>query len=321
MSNSEKYHQISVIINTKNRKNDLKKCLNAIFNGTYKNFEVIVVDNNSVDGTIELLKRYPVKVVSSDSKKLSHLFNIGWKNADSEFLAYIADDVQVHKDWLKWVVKLLSSDPKVGAVGGPIISMQKQEMHYLYEKANKNNFSKIFFKIIENIVFENKLFEPGVLCDSGAYSMGAGLDVVLRIKKPREVDLLTTSSMGVKKSVLKELGGFDESFYFNHSDGDLFVRMKKRGYKLIFHPQIISWHYVRGGPSRNPYMMGRDTALFHLKDIRPKTLKGVLGFVLNIFIFNSYWLYKAISEKDITLLKGILGYFLGCVYYIINFLN
>ncbi|MGE4357060.1 MAG: glycosyltransferase family 2 protein, partial [Candidatus Omnitrophota bacterium] len=74
---SEKSFPVSVIVNTKNRKEDLEKCLKAIINGSYSNFEIIVIDNDSQDGTEDLLKRYNVRRINSNSKKLSQLFNIG----------------------------------------------------------------------------------------------------------------------------------------------------------------------------------------------------------------------------------------------------
>lgn len=308
--------RVSVLVFTCNRDEDLKRCLDALRQQTHKNFELIVVDNSSTDSTSQLLKEYPAKVIRNNTKKLSYLFNLGWHNASQEIIAYLADDVETDPEWLRNIVDTFQKFPEAGAVSGPLISTKKQEMHLLYEAAQNAKFLKFFAKIYENIIMEGKLFEPGRLCQSGAYSMGAGLPICLKIKEPIEVDLLTTSSMGIRKKVLRELSGFDEHFYFNHADGDFFIRMKKAGYKLIFHPKVKALHHVRSGPSRYPYYIGRDTAYFLMKDIRPRTISGWFRFLLNVIFFNGYWFYKAIQVRDIKQLNGFFGFFFGVLQYL-----
>jgi len=101
--------------------------------------------------------------------------------------------------------------------------------------------------------------------------------------------------------------------------GDLFVRLKEAGYKLIFNPEIVVWHNVRFSSSRNPFFIGRDSAYFLLKDIRPKTVTGWLGYLFNICFLNFYWIYKAIACRQITQLNGILGFTKGIWdYFLLN---
>ncbi len=312
----EKNPQVSVLVFTCNRCKDLERCLNSLSKQTYRNFEIIVIDNGSTDRTGELLKKHPVKVICDETNKLSYLFNLGWHSTSRKIIAYVADDVEVEPYWLENIVDTFEKFDNVAAVGGPLISTSKQEMHLLYESGQRSKLLGILAKIYETVILENKLFEPGTLCESGAYSMGTGLPICLKIEKPIEVDLLTTSSMGVRRKVLEELDGFDENFCFNHADGDLFVRMKKRGYKLIFHPKVKARHHVMPGPSRYPYYIGRDTAWFFLKDIRPKSISGWIRFLVNIIFFNAYWFYKAIQAKDIKQLYGFFGFLSGGLQYL-----
>ena len=104
---------------------------------------------------------------------------------------------------------------------------------------------------------------------------------------------------------------FDENFLFNHADGDLFVRIKKAGYRIIYNPAMKGVHYTRLGPSRFPEIIGRDTAFFYLKDIRPRTLKAVVGFLVNVAVLNTYWIYKAFQARDVRQLRGITGFVRG----------
>lgn len=312
---------VTVIVNTCNRKDDLKRCLNSLLKQSYKDYEILIVDNGSTDGTGDLLKEFPVRVITDSIKKLSYLFNLGWKNISSEILAYLADDAEADELWLENIISTFERFPEAGAVSGPIIAQSKQEMHLLYEKAQGSPLLKFALNVYEKLILEGKLFQPGMLCESGAYSMGAGLKESLQIKECMEVDLLTTSSMGIKRSALEKVGGFDENFYFNHADGDLFVRLKKAGYKLIFNPKIVALHYVRPGPSRYPYYIGRDTAYFFCKDIRPRSIRGVVAFLLNILFFNIYWIYKAFAVKELRQLYGLIGFLSGTFEYIIKTLK
>jgi GT2 family glycosyltransferase len=117
--------------------------------------------------------------------------------------------------------------------------------------------------------------------------------------------------MGTRKSVLEEVGGFDTRFNFNHADGDLFIRIKEAGYKIVFNPKIVSVHNLRMGPSRNAYIIGLDTGTFYKKHIRPKSYRGIVGAVLNICFLNCYWIYNAFRIKKAKQLKGIYGFLKG----------
>ncbi len=307
---------VSVVILTYNRCEDLRRCLNSLMKQSYKNFEILVIDNGSTDCSPDVLKSYAVRVIINLTKKLSYLFNLAWKNTTGDYIVYIADDVELHHDWLKYALETFREYSEIGAVGGPIISKCKQEMHLLYEEAKQSKLLSFLAHVYERIVMEGKLLEPGILAESGAYSMGASLEPSLKLRSPIFVDLLTTSAMVVKRQVFQKIGGFDENFYFNHADGDLFVRMKKAGYRLMFNPKVIASHYVRLGPSRDPYYIARDTGYFLAKNIRPKTLHRWLGFILNVIYLNAYWFHKFLKTGEIRQLKGIRAFLTGIVEYL-----
>jgi GT2 family glycosyltransferase len=121
--------------------------------------------------------------------------------------------------------------------------------------------------------------------------------------------------MLIRRSAIQAVGGFDEHFIFNHADGDLFVRLKREGFKIIYNPKMCAIHYLRIGPSRYPYFIGRDTAYFYLKDIRPRSLKGILAALTNLALLNVYWIYKTIQLKDLRQLLGISGFLKGILDY------
>jgi len=302
----------SVFVLTCQRPKDLKRCLDSLLGQSIKPSEIVVVNNGQDQETLDLLKKYPVRVIDDSTKRLSYLFNLGWRNCQNEIIAFIADDAKADKKWLENILTTLQRYPKAAAVSGPVISTcyPAGEMHRLYLVSRKNWFYKALAWPYLHFVLEDKVLLPGILCQSGAYTIGAGLKKSRRYKE-MEVDLLTTTSMGIRKSALQKIKGFDENFCFNHADGDLFVRLKKAKYQLIFNPKIEVYHFVRLGPSRNSFFIGRDTGYFLAKDIRPQTFAGWIGYIYNICFLKFYWVYKAISTKQLKQLSGITGFIKG----------
>lgn len=309
---------VCILVFTCNRPEDLKRCLDSIIKQVFLDFELLVIDNGGSKETDEVLKSYPVRILKDRTKRLSYLFNLGWKNTDKELIAYLADDAELDSGWLQEAIRAINRHPEAAVVTGPLVSPFKftGEMHALYSEANKNWFLRLIAKFYDNFILEGKTFEPCVLCESGSYTLGQGFKP--NFNEEREVDLATTSAMFIKRSAIESVGGFDEKFMFNHADGDLFVRLKRQGYKIIYNPNMGATHYIRIGPSRYPFFIGRDTAYFYLKDIRPKTLRGFLAALLNIFILNTYWIYKAIFSKDYKQLKGIYGFINGIFDYFLS---
>lgn len=304
-------NKVCVLIFTCDRPDDLKHCLESVLKQTFSDFEVIVVDNGASIQTDELLRNYRSRVIKDRTKKLSYLFNLGYRATGAELIVYLADDVELDHNWLQEGLDTFRRHLQAAVVTGPLISAFEftGEMHLLHARAIKNKFLRLIAKIYDNFILEGKTFEPCVLCESGSYTLGQGFKP--KFSEDREVDLATTSGMLIKRSAIEAIGGFDENFIFNHADGDLFVRLKKSGYKIIYNPRMLGKHYNRPGPSRYPFFIGRDTAYFYLKDIRPRSLKGFFAVLVSIIILNLYWIYNSLSLKDLAQLKGILGFLCG----------
>ena len=313
----------TIIINTypnSKRKRELTRTLESIYKQTHTNFEILIVENYKDTSKItDILDKFKqrkqkIKIISDPTKRLSYLFNLGWKNAKTDYLGYVADDVEVEKDWLANIDTEFKRNQKIGVVTGPIIStcFPASEMHRLYLITQRNAITRFIAWPYLYFAMENQILKPGMLFESGAYSIGAGLKESKTYKK-QEIDLATTSSMGIRREILKKINGFDETFSFNHADGDIFIRIKKIGYKIIFTPKVVAYHHVRIGPSRNAYFIGKDTGIFYKKHIRPKSVKGVIGAMLNILTLNIFWIYNAIRTKQFNQLEGILGFFKGLI--------
>ena len=108
--------KISVIIVNYNGKELLQKCLESLFKIDYNNFEVILVDNNSTDGSVEFVtKSYPnIIVIKLDSNKgFAEPNNVGAKIAKGEYLLFLNNDTITTTNFISEMIKVLEKDKKI----------------------------------------------------------------------------------------------------------------------------------------------------------------------------------------------------------------
>lgn len=114
--------KISIVIPTWNGKEDLQICLPSIFKQSYKDFELIVVDNASTDGSVNFIKKnYPAKViVNKKNLGYSGAVNVGVKHSKGKYVAILNNDTKLDKNWLIEMLKMLESEDSIAIVGSNI---------------------------------------------------------------------------------------------------------------------------------------------------------------------------------------------------------
>jgi len=176
---------ISVIIPVYNASRTLERCLETIFNSDYKNFEVIIVDDGSIDNTLEIAKKFKVRIIKLDvNSGPGTARNKGAEVAKGEILAFVDSDCEVPLDWLSKIYNFFKMNSSIGAITGPYTeSVEKKTLslfqHYdiLYFQKPKSNFinsctssnlacyKKLFFevggfppiRVNEDMIFASKL--------------------------------------------------------------------------------------------------------------------------------------------------------------------
>jgi len=106
---------VSVIIPTYNSEKTIGMCLESIKNQTYKNIEIIVVDNFSRDRTVEICKEYDAKVIQIKSER-TQAKNVGLKDASGRYVLFIDSDMELTPKVIEECVTIIESDPKIGGI-------------------------------------------------------------------------------------------------------------------------------------------------------------------------------------------------------------
>ncbi|MBL7196911.1 MAG: glycosyltransferase [Candidatus Omnitrophica bacterium] len=202
--------KVSIIVPVYNGEKTLSLCLDSLMNLNYpkEKLEIIVVDNNSTDGTKDITKRYSVKYVFENKKGEFTARNAGTKSSSGEFIAFTDADCIVDKDWIERLIKGFDSNDIAGC-GGKVLSYQPKTWAEKYVDSD-NRFSQ------ENYIMGKTSWLPWA---------GAG-NVIYRRKILDEIDL------------------FDRRF-ITSGDADLSWRVLLKGYQIRYVPEAVIWHKRR----------------------------------------------------------------------------
>jgi len=198
---------ISVIILSWNRKDEILETLKNLKNQTYKDFEIIVVDQNSNDGTPEEITRlYPrVQLIKMHKNiGLSDGRNIGIANARGDILFFVDNDALLEPAGIEKTVKKFEDRPDVGIIGFKIINFFTKELdHYswVYPKFYKKNY--------------NKEFETYTYCGAGH---------------------------AIRKEVFDTIGLYWGDLFIYWDENDLSLRALNKGFKILYYPEVTVEH-------------------------------------------------------------------------------
>ncbi len=159
---------VSVIIPTRNEEQGIAECLTAVFNQSFKLFEVIIVDGRSTDNTIKVASKFPVKVFTeSEPSSLPNARNIGAENAQGDILFIMDADVIIDKDCIMNAVKYFEDSQIIG-----VIPMENNIAHSRLEKIQIDWYRgsanpirsgigiSVFAEFLRKSIFEKIKFDP-----------------------------------------------------------------------------------------------------------------------------------------------------------------
>jgi GT2 family glycosyltransferase/glycosyltransferase involved in cell wall biosynthesis/2-polyprenyl-3-methyl-5-hydroxy-6-metoxy-1,4-benzoquinol methylase len=211
-----KTSKVSIIMGTHNNVEVLRRAVPSILEMTPPGYELIVVDNNSSDGTSTYLASvdYPhLKIVTNpDNPGFAVFNNRGLQHATREYILYLNDDIEALPGWIEPLIETLDADQRIGAVGSRLFYPDGRVQH------------------------DGKMFAAEDLSPKHINMGGRAV----REEEPIEVDALTAACILVRR----ELAGFSEDYKRGYyEDTDLCLRIKDSGHALVLHRGSVLIHY------------------------------------------------------------------------------
>ena len=130
MINNIDYPQFSIVLPLYNKGDHILRALSSILNQTINDYEIIVVDNNSQDSTIEIAQSFPVKPITCKKPGAAAAMNKGIAEAKGDIICITESDCIIPSSWLRNLTNCLNRNPEFSGVGGPILpykTLQKVE--------------------------------------------------------------------------------------------------------------------------------------------------------------------------------------------------
>lgn len=243
---------VSVILISYNSEKDIEECIKSLNKQTYKNFNIILVDNYSKDKSVEIARKFKeVKIIENkENKGFAEGNNIGIRKAfekkETKYVVCLNLDTIVDKNWLKELVDIAERNKKIGSVQSKIL---------FYDKKNKINTDG------------NNINYLGVGFCGNYFKKDS------KENKVKEITYASAASAMYSRKALEEIGLFDESLFMYHEDLDLGWRLRLLGYKNILSPKSIVYHkYNFSKKGYKFYYLERNRHIVNLKNYKIKSL-------------------------------------------------
>ena len=239
---------LSIIIVSFNTEKITNKCLVNLRRNLKKyplNYQVVVVDNGSKDGSIPMLKKIAVDwknlkvVLSNKNLGFGKGNNLGVTNSKGKYILYLNSDAIITDIDFFDLINVFKTKPDLGALTVKVVLSTGE-----IDPASHRGFPTIwrsftYFlgleKIFKNTFLLNKIF--------GGYHL-----VNLNLKEIHEIDVPTGAFLFTRRDIIDKIGGFDEDYFSYGEDIEMAFQIKKLGYKIIYYPlwQMLHLKSVSG---------------------------------------------------------------------------
>lgn len=231
---------LAIVIISYNTKDLLENCLTSVFEAEQpeKGVEVIVVDNNSKDDSVAMVKKEFPQVILIENKEnsgFSKANNTGIKKSNATHYLFLNSDTVVGRYSLVKPLKYLKKHPKVGAVTVKLV-LGDGSIDY----DNRRGFPTPWTSFCR-LFGLSSLFPKSTFFNS--YYLG-----YKPIVKPESIPVTAGSFVMMPKKVYDEIGGWDEDYFFYGEDIDLCYTLREKGYDIVYYPKTVTTH-LKGASS------------------------------------------------------------------------
>jgi hypothetical protein len=245
--------KVSVIIVNYNGMPHIDGCVSSVLRQTYSNFEVIFVDNNSSDGSLNYAKaKLPELIFVANDRNLGYAggINSGLVHAAGQYIAPLNVDTEVAPDWLAAMANFLEANPLTGAVTPKIL---------LFHERDKINAKGLNIHIT-GLGFCRGLYKK----DDGAID-------------PEKVTGVSGCSYLIRREVLKQIGGAPEECFMGNDDVVISWLLNLAGYEMYCVPEAVVLHkyHPKMGPDKL-FRLEKNRQALLLSSLKPFTLVACL---------------------------------------------
>ncbi len=254
--------KVSVIVLNWNGKQYLQDCLKSLSKITYKNLEIIVVDNNSSDGSVAFVKKSFPHIRIIENKKnygFAKGNNIGFAVSKGEYVLILNNDTKVTPDFFSPLLEDFKKNSDIGCLQ-PQIRILEHE--------------KLLDGVGAYLTFTGFLYHFGYLKDRSQK----------KYTTKKEIFSAKGAAMLLRRSAIEKVGLFDEDFFIFFEETDLCFRLWLAGYKVVYEPKSVLYH-VGGGDTtssdsykyeKRMYLSFRNMMCCYLKNFGTKNMMEIL---------------------------------------------
>lgn len=282
-------YKVTIIIPNMNGLHFLEDCIKALRQQTYTDFEILVVDNASTDGSVEWLQKRRISTIYlNENRGFAGAVNVALKSSDSEYIILLNNDTKVFPDYVENLVRAIQKSDRIFSVSPMMIQMHNP---HLIDDAG-----------------------DGICILGWPYQIGVG-EHIKYYQKPRNI-FSTCAGAGIyRKKILDTIGYFDEMHFAYLEDIDLGYRAKLMGYKNYYEPSAKVYHYGSGtsGSKYNSFkvrLAARNHIFLHYKNqsnlqLLINAIPLLLGILIKALFF---WRKGFLKDYILGLREGMLQY-------------
>ncbi|PKP61969.1 glycosyltransferase family 2 protein [Candidatus Atribacteria bacterium HGW-Atribacteria-1] len=277
--------KVAIIVLNWNGKQDTIECLESLKQITYSNYEILLVDNGSTDGSVKYFKeRYPEIeiIVNEENLGFAEGNNIAMKVAlKDKYVKYIAllnNDTKVEPYWLEELVKVAESDERVGSCQSKMLLM-----------SNPMVVDAVGISITRS---------------GGAIQDGYETRDIGQYDQVKEIFGVCAGAALYRREMLTQIGLFDEDFFAYYEDVDLALRARLAGWKSMYVPKAIVYHVHSATFGKNSpfklYFLTRNEYYYKIKNLPTSIL---IRFLMIKPIVVALRILGFIKNKEVQLIK------------------
>ncbi len=218
-----KLPHVEIMVLNYNGEDYLGECIESLFRTDYPDYSVMVIDNDSADGSMDLIRsRYPSVITIENKENLGFgkAYHLAIRDSSSEFFVLLNNDTKVEPGWLRPLVRAMLTDDRMAAASSKLLFMDHPRV--INHAGGGMNFIGLGFDL--------GMFDP----DGDEYL------------SLREVFFPSGAACLIRKSAYKECRGFDSRFFMYHEDVDLGWRFQLMGYRVCCIPESRVYHAFGG---------------------------------------------------------------------------